>query len=157
MMHKSIKKFLRCEKGNIAIMGTFAMIPILSLVVGGMELGEINKVTQSMQHAADQAVIAAFDEPDLSWSKRIRRADAFFDTNFPYPKRVEGLSKKLSGRQTRQRVELSYKANAKIDSLFGEMSPFASGSIRVEAKAIYIVGSGNPPRLIASEGNSRTN
>ena len=153
-MNTRFNRFRNCESGNIAIMGTFAMIPILGLVVGGIEFAEIDKITRSMQHAADTAVIAAFDAPELTWSKRIRRANGFFDANFLFPERVGGVSKKLSGKQTKRRVVLNYSASAKIDSLFGEMSPFFDGTISVQASALYVEGSGKHPRLISSGKSS---
>ena len=117
------RHFLRNEDGNIALMAAGAAMPMLALIMGGIELAEFNRIERSMQHAADTAVMAAFDGRELDWSQRIKRADKFFDVNFPYDHRIKKVKRKLSGSQRRRKITLEYSASAQNVNLTGEVQP----------------------------------
>ena len=135
-----------------------AALPALTLIAGGLEFAEYHKTRTAMQHAADTAVMSAFYVPDRHWSKRVRRANDFFDSNFPNQKKVSGIKRRLRGKMDRKRFVLRYEASARINRLFGELNPFAKDKIKVTSTAEMVMGSRRAPRLIAShEAASKTN
>ena len=156
-MLTAIKKLFTDTKGNVAIITGGTILPILALVAGGIEIAETSRLKRSMQHAADTAVMAAFQKPDLSWSKRIKLANDFFDSNFPHDHRVLKIKKRLSGQQTKRRVILEYTASAENKSLTRGINPFTEITITVKSRALYIAGSFTPPKLIASGSVSLEN
>ncbi len=145
---RQYRNFIRDESGNIAFMAGGAILPMLALVLGGIEMAEVSRVKRSMQHAADTAVMAAFDGNDLRWPQRIKRADRFFDFNFQNEHRVEKLQRKLRGQRQRRKVVLEYTASAQNVNLTGKLNPFADTRITVKAKAVYFLGSSRPPKLV---------
>lgn len=52
-MFPRLKEFIACTRGNIAFMTAGALVPMLTLVAGGLELAQYNKTQSSMQFAAD--------------------------------------------------------------------------------------------------------
>ena len=153
-MFPRLKEFIACTRGNIAFMTAGALVPMLPLVAGGLELAQYNKTQSSMQFAADSAVMAAITDPQLRWSKRIRRAHHFFDLNFQHRGLVNQVNKRLSGENRRGRVELTYRASTDVKTLFGELNPFTKSRITVKATAEHYWRSKRPPRLISSKGSS---
>ena len=151
---KSYRNFLRNEDGNIAIMAAGAAMPMLALIMGGIEMAEFSRIERSMQHAADTAVMAAFDGRDSNWSQRIKRADRFFDMNFPYDHRIKKVERKLSGSQRRRKITLEYSASAQNVNLTGKFNPFAKSRVSVKARAVYVQGSNRAPRLVYSRSSS---
>ena len=150
-MYQQIGRFLRCSRGNIAFMTAGALVPLLTLTAGGLEFAERQRVETSMQHAADTAVIAAFDVERNRGRDRVRRSHRFFDANFQYWKRVSRVKKRLRGQQGRQRLVMQFEASSKISSLFGEFNPFTSDTIKVTSRAELIYGSDQGPRLISAQ------
>lgn len=148
-MIQKARQFFGCQRGNIAFMTAGAMVPLLTLTAGGLEFAEYQRVQTSMQLAADQAVLSAFDQDRRGWSRRIKRAHRFFDVNFKHRSRVTQVKKRLRGRNDRRKMVLSFEASGKLNSLFGEFNPFAKDRVIVRSRAVLHYGSGSGPRLIA--------
>lgn len=134
-----------------------ALVPLLTLTAGGLEFAERQRVETSMQHAADTAVMAAFDNDRHGWRKKVRRANNFFDSNFHYSNRVTRIKKRLRGQAGRKSMVLTYHASSQVHSLFGELNPFTGNIIKVTARAELVYRSGRGPRLISAEtGQSKS-
>lgn len=157
-MYSKFKAFLACKRGNIAFMTAGALVPLLTLTAGGLEYAEYQRVQASMQHAADTAVMAAFQPEGRRWHHRVKRANSFFDVNFQHANRVTRIRKRLRGRQDRYRLVLQYQASSKINRLFGDFNPFTNDTIRVDSRAELNLKTGLSPRLISSaSGTSKSN
>ena len=152
-----LARFTHCTRGNVAFMTAGALVPLLTLTAGGLEFAERQRVESSMQLAADTAVMAAFNSERRNWRQRKRRADHFFDTNFRYANLVTRIKKRLRGKESRQRLVMTYQASSKVHSLFGEFNPFTNNTIRVTSRAELVYRSGRGPRLISPEPGSRSN
>ena len=153
-MFQKIEPFLRCTRGNVAFMTAGALVPLLTLTAGGLEFAEYQRVQTSMQHAADTAVMAAFDTKGHRWHNRVRRADRFFDVNFKHANRVPRLKKRLRGRADRRGMVLQYQASSKVNSLFGELNPFTKDTIRVVSRAEINYRTDFAPRLVAAKSGA---
>jgi len=151
-MFPRLREFFACTRGNIAFMTAGALLPLLTLVAGGLELAQFNKAKSNMQFAANTAVLAAIRDPRMRWSSRVRLANGFFDGNFLHPGLVSKINKRLSGKHRRGRIELTYRASTDVKSLFGELNPFSKSTISVTATAEYNWRSRRSPRLITSGG-----
>ena len=156
-MFQPLSSFVKCTRGNVAFMTAGALVPLLTLTAGGLEFAELQRVEVSMQHAADTAVMAAFDKDRHGWRKKVRRANHFFDSNFHHSDRVTGIKKRLRGTTSRQRMVLTYQASSQVTSLFGELNPFTKSTIKVTSRAELYFKSRRGPRLIsASSGQSKS-
>ena len=149
-MFRKFRAFLQCKRGNVAFMTAGALVPLLTLTAGGLEFAEYQRVQASMQHAADTAVMAAFQPAGRRWHHRVKRANQFFDVNFQHADRVTRVRKRLRGRQDRYRLVLQYQASSKINRLFGDFNPFTNDTIRVVSRAELNLKTGFAPRLISS-------
>ena len=149
-MFQRLGGFIACSRGNIAFMTAGFALPALTLIAGGLEIAEFHRTKIDMQHAADTAVMSAIYAPDRDWSKRVRRANDFFDNNFQNPHKVTRIKRKLRGNSDRKRLVLRYDASADIISLFGELNPFTKNTIRVTSEAELDFRSGRPARLTGS-------
>ncbi|MEP0944881.1 MAG: Tad domain-containing protein [Rhizobiaceae bacterium] len=157
-MYRRFSEFLACTRGNIAFMTAGSLVPLLTLTAGGLEFAEYQRIQSSMQHAADTAVMAAFQPDGRRWHHRVRRANKFFDVNFQQPQRVTRIKKQLRGRQDRKRLVLQYQASAKINRLFGEFNPFTEDTVRVVSRAEMNFTTDYAPRLVAaSSDKSKSN
>ncbi len=157
MFHR-IRSFAKSTRGNVAFMTAGALMPILTLTAGGLEFAERQRIEISMQHAADTAVMAAFDNSKRGFRKKMRRAHQFFDANFQHSNRVTRVKKRLAGKDLRQRLVLTYQASGRVHSLFGELNPFTNNIIKVTSRAEFVYRSGRGPRLISatsSQGKSQ--
>ncbi|MEP1206751.1 MAG: pilus assembly protein TadG-related protein [Rhizobiaceae bacterium] len=148
-MFQQLIRFARCSRGNVAFMTAGALVPLLTLTAGGLEFAERQRVEVSMQHAADTAVMAAFDTERRNWRNKVRRANRFFDANFHHAKRVKRVKKRLRGQEGRKRMVLTFQASSQVQSLFGEFNPFTSNTIRVTSRAELVYRSRRGPRLIS--------
>ena len=149
-----LREFLGCARGNIAFMTAGAAFPLLTLAAGGLEFAEYQRHAAWLPAPADTAVLSAFDENRRGWSKRVKRANQFFDINFKHANRVTKVKKRLRGRRDRNRLILSYQAKGKLNSLFGELNPFTNDVVTVRPRAVLHFGIGTGPRLIAPQNAS---
>ncbi|NKB51624.1 MAG: hypothetical protein GKR97_05275 [Rhizobiaceae bacterium] len=152
MFHR-IHSFGKCTRGNVAFMTASALLPLLTLTAGGLEFAERQRIEISMQHAADTAVMAAFDNSKRGFRKKMRIAHQFFDANFQHAHRVTRIKKRLAGKDQRKRLVLTYQASGQVQSLFGELNPFTSNTIKVTSRAELIYHSARGPRLISASSS----
>ena len=143
-------------------MAAGAAMPLLTLGIGAIEIAEYNRVQKSMQTAADAAVLSIFSKAYMAvkknqhfdLSKSIKTANNLFDANFTQRHRVNALKRKLSGRQRKSKLQMTYSASANIKNMFGDINPLAGNKIIIHASAEFDPFSGKPPRLVYTHKGS---
>ncbi len=150
-MFKVIKNFIKCDRGNMAIMTAAMAMPMLTLTVGGLEYSELSKIKENMQHSSDVAVLAAFQSLPKGWSVQQKRAKSYFQANLSSESRILTVKTRLRRKIYKKHIILSYTVKTKVGSLFGELSPFGDGTIVVKSTAAYNLKTKRPPRLIGND------
>lgn len=150
-MRSMISRFLRNEDGNIAIMSAAAMVPLMMLVIGAVNVGHQSDVRQKMQRAADAAVMSALQVDRMRWNERQKRANRFFRVNMNGVAGVHKLRGSLRRKISKDRLLFSYSARAEIDTLFGSSGSENGKQVFVTATAEISRKTGGRPRLVKTE------
>ncbi|MGI9394870.1 MAG: TadE/TadG family type IV pilus assembly protein [Boseongicola sp.] len=145
-----IKKLLKNESGNIAVLTTIMATPIMLLVAGVIDTNRHTRMQSVMQKSADAAVLAAFRSSKPGWRKRQKTAHRHFRVNIRNVKFAHGVRAKMTRTIEKRRLIFTYNASTKVDSIFGELSPFSGSQISVQSRAAWKVGTNEHARLIGN-------
>ncbi len=82
-MLKLLKRFQSDERGNIAIIFGFAIIPFMIAAGVSVDYGRAVVTKHKLQHAIDTAVLAAGSMTNATDADRKVLGEVFFEANFP--------------------------------------------------------------------------
>jgi len=151
-----LKRFAKNQSGNVAILTAMMAMPLLFLAAGAIDTIRHSRMKDTMQTAADAAVMAAFRGPARNWRKRQNTAHLQFRANLQKTRFAHGVQTKMSREMQKNRITFTYRAEAKLDSIFGDLSPFSGDRLSVQARAAWEVGSRKPPHLIGERNGGVT-
>src|SRR3979409_1289529 len=78
--------FRRAERGNVAVIFTLAMIPIMGMVGAAVDYSRANSVKSAMQQAIDAtALMLSKDAATLSSSQMSQKGTDYFTALFNHP------------------------------------------------------------------------
>jgi Flp pilus assembly protein TadG len=80
---RRLRRFARHDKGNVAILVGFALIPVMLGLGVAVDFGRALVVRERMADAADAAALAIGSWPDLTDAELTAKAQQFFDANYP--------------------------------------------------------------------------
>lgn len=153
-MRFSIAHFSACERGNMALITAGVAIPLLVALLGALEVAARVQIRNNMQSSSDYAVLAALSTESRSWRKQQQQARRVFHANLIGRERLDHLQTRLQRKFKRGKKIMQYVAVAKVDSFFGELSPFGKGYIMVTSTGTASRYGNSPARLLP---NSSTN
>ena len=147
----TLSKFQRSDSGNISIMLAFLMVPMITLFLGTLEYYEHSKIKESLQVAADGAVLQAFYSKSRKWSSVQKEAHVFLRNNLVYRKKMDRINTKLKKGIVNNSYVLTYTVKTTIRPFSGLPLPF-SNKITVKSTAVFDPGSKRPPHLVPNTG-----
>jgi len=118
----SLRRLARDQAGNTMVMAAAAMLPIIGILGGGLDIGRVYIAKSRMQQACDAAVLAARGSMSgIQWkTENQQKGLEFFHTNFP------------SGKYGTQNIDVAL--NGQSD---GSVVATASGSIPMTLMRVF--------------------
>ncbi|MEM9734957.1 MAG: pilus assembly protein TadG-related protein [Pseudomonadota bacterium] len=148
------KRFNRDERGNVALLTAGMAVPLAGIIFTAIEFADNISVHNDLQHAADEAALAALAKPSQRWRDRQRTARSLFLANLDRDERIDKLRWRLRRKYTPLGLTVTYQAQAKMMPMFGGLTPFGERTLKIESAAIRYRDNRMPPRLISTKNAS---
>ena len=152
-MRNLIRRFSRCERGNIAFLTAGAAVPLMIVSLGGLEIADQVSIKKNMQDSADASVLAVFAGGEKSWRKQQKTAKNLFFANLRGRDRLGRVKTRLKRTRVNRKRVFEYTAQVETKSMFGKASLFGNQTITVKAKAVEISINSRKARLIGPSSN----
>lgn len=149
-----LDRFRRDERGNVALLTALMAVPLAGIIFTAIEFADDISVRSDLQHAADEAALAALAKPRQRWRDRQKVARSLFLANLDRDDRIERLRWRLRRRITPRGLTVTYQAKAKMVPLFGGLTPFGKRTMQIESAAIRYKDKSLPPRLISPKNTA---
>ena len=124
-----LRKFRPAREGNIAVIFSIALIPVVGAIGIAVDWSMANKVRASMQKALDAAVLVGVSQPSTS---QLSTATAFFNGDFTGPPGTTATASFIQNSNG----SLSGTANSSVEATF--LGVFGISSIPVQATSTAI-------------------
>ncbi len=121
---KLLKRFIRDESGNFAVIFAVSALPIMLITSAALDMRYAERVDNNLQDALDKAVLAAVANPNLTGTQRQAYAAEIFNKNF----------------DSKSKAILSYpiETNPAVFSLAGEVNVPSTLGAMVDIKTIAV-------------------
>jgi Flp pilus assembly protein TadG len=124
-----LRKFRPAREGNIAVIFSIALIPVVGAIGIAVDWSMANKVRASMQKALDAAVLVGVSQPS---TLQLSTATAFFNGDFTGPPGTTATASFIQNSNG----SLSGTANSSVEATF--LGVFGISSIPVQATSTAI-------------------
>jgi len=109
-----LKKFIRNDDGQVAVIFSLALLPLLALTSAAVDYSQVNKERNAISSALDAAVLAAANNNAISMSEKEEYAKTHFLANYNGKLKFE-----LTPSMTADRVRLA--AEGELQMSFGNL------------------------------------
>lgn len=133
------KRLWQNRDGSTGILFGLLLVPLIGFMALAIDYARYVKITDNMQVALDESVLAAMKKQDLSASERQQIALAYFNANFKKEEVVKSISPKFTVNDD---GTMNATATAKIRMPFGQFVSVPTMTADRNAKVMAAQGTG---------------
>ena len=86
-VRRSVARFRRAERGNVAVLFAITLVPMLGFVGGAIDYSRVNNARTAMQTALDTAALMISKDAtsDMTAAQINQKAQAYFNALYKHP------------------------------------------------------------------------